>query len=83
MTRIHEVEISSRGPSAYLYFEPPAAEASAKQINLGDAMILDFASDGRLIGMEILLPEVAARFQDAEARRALEAQQIPVTVQDG
>ncbi len=78
MTQIHSVEIDSKAGSAYVYFEPPMAGASVRQVNIGDSIVFDLGVDGRLIGIEILDSQLAKQFCGSEATKALEASRIPV-----
>lgn len=78
MTRVCSIDIDSKAGSAYLYFEPASAGISSKQVNIGDSIVMDFGVDGRLVGIEILDPRLAAQFASEEASRALAESHVPV-----
>lgn len=78
MTRIHAIEIDPKAGSAYVYFEAPTPGASTRQVNVGDAIIFDMGSDGRLVGIEILDPHLAAQFTGKQAADALQKSMIPL-----
>ncbi len=59
---------SGRPLAAYLYLPRHDGDRSARTEDAGEGMIVDFAADGRVIGIEILAP---ARFALTSLNRVL------------
>lgn len=78
MTQVYRIDVDREAESAYIYFESPQPGVSVHQINVGNSVIFDIGSDGRLVGLEILDPELAARFSSRTAMDQFEASNIPV-----
>lgn len=58
MKHIHSVEIDDIG-IAMIYFEPPTPGLSVDQKELiEDSVVADYASDGRIVAIEILDPKI-------------------------
>ena len=61
MMRVHSIEIDEVG-MAMIYLEPPAEGLSVEQRELvADTVIGDFASDGRMVALEILDPKITEK----------------------
>jgi len=78
--KIHSVTIDQRHGSAYIHIDAPKEKASKRQVNLGDAVILDIGENGKLIGVEILHPDLTSLLFQEDAIRALEKAHVPVKV---
>lgn len=64
--KIHAIKIDEKLGSAYIYITPSKAGASARQVNIADAIIFDIGKNGSVIGVEILHPKITEMHSSRE-----------------
>ncbi len=77
---VHKIEVDRKVGSAYIYIDPPKPGASVRQVNIGDAIILDIGKNGNVIGVEILHPEITEMLIAKTSMEELEKAHIPVSI---
>lgn len=77
---VHKIEIDAKAGSAYVYVERPTPGGAARQVNVGDALVLDFAKDGTLVGIEVLHPDITAMLMEERTLEQFRSARIPVSV---
>jgi uncharacterized protein YuzE len=83
MTRQRYLEVTFRNGkplAAYLYLPRQPGDASARTVPQGEGLLIDFAADGRAIGIEITAPTGVSL--ESLNRVLATVNQDPVTIEE-